>query len=74
MAKREALQGERIMGIIIAFRRNEGTAVPVAKPTGSSLGEIVIFPGVRIERSAWRDKPAEAGAPSRRRAQRGRKK
>lgn len=62
------------MGTILAFRRNEEAAIPAAKPAGSSLGEIIIFPGVRIEREIWKDKPAETRAPSRRRAQRGRKK
>jgi hypothetical protein len=74
MAKREALQGERRMGIILAFRRDDEAAIPIAKPVNGSLGEIIIFPGVRIERGLWRDKPAETGAPSRRRAQARRKK
>jgi len=74
MAKREALQGERRMGIIIAFRRDDEAAIPMAKPVNGSLGEIIIFPGVRIERGLWRDKPAETGTPSRRRAQARRKK
>ena len=73
MAKREALQGERRMGIILAFRRDDA-AIPIAKPVNGTLGEIIIFPGVRIERGLWRDKPAETGAPSRRRAQARRKK
>jgi hypothetical protein len=62
------------MGTILAFRRDDEAAVPLAKPVGGSLGEIIIFPGVRIERGLWRDKPAETGAPSRRRAQGRRKK
>jgi hypothetical protein len=74
MAKREALQGERRMGIILAFRRDDVAAIPIAKPVNGTLGEIIIFPGVRIERGLWRDKPAETGAPSRRRAQARRKK
>jgi hypothetical protein len=61
------------MGTILAFRRDD-EAVPLAKPLSGSLGEIIIFPGVRIERGLWRDKPAETGAPSRRRAQGRRKK
>jgi hypothetical protein len=68
------LQGERRMGTILAFRRDDEAAVPLAKPVSGSLGEIIIFPGVRIERGLWRDKPAETGAPSRRRAQGRRKK
>jgi hypothetical protein len=74
MAKREALQGETTMGTILAFSRNDEAAMPVARPVDGSLGEIIIFPGVRIERGVWRDNPAETGAPSRRRAQRRRRK
>ncbi len=62
------------MGIILAFRRDDVVAIPIAKPVNGSLGEIIIFPGVRIERGLWRDKPAETSAPSRRRAQARRKK
>jgi hypothetical protein len=62
------------MGTILAFRRNDEAAIPAATPPSGSLGEIIIFPGVRIERGLWRDKPVEAGAPSRRRAQGRRKK
>ncbi len=62
------------MGIILAFRRNEEAAVPIARPVVGSLGEIIIFPGVRIDRDASNDVPAQTGTPSRRRVQRGRKK
>ena len=62
------------MGTILAFRRSEEAAMPIAKPASGSLGEIIIFPGIRIERDAWRNKPARTGAPSRRRVSRGRKK
>ena len=62
------------MGTILAFRRSEEAAIPIAKPATSSLGEIIIFPGVRIERGAWSDTPSRAGAPARIRASRGRKK
>ncbi|HEU4476650.1 MAG TPA: hypothetical protein VFR71_08160 [Methyloceanibacter sp.] len=63
------------MGIILEFRRPEQQASRIARPVEDSLGEIVIFPGVRIERyrHALSDAPEE-GTPSRRRAQRGRKK
>jgi hypothetical protein len=50
------------MGIILAFRRDDEAAIPTAKPVNGSLGEIIIFPGVRIERGLWRDKLAETGA------------
>ena len=62
------------MGIILEFRRGEEPAIPATRPLSGSLGEIIIFPGVRIDRSASSDRPAQAGTPSRRRVQRGRKK
>ena len=62
------------MGTILAFRRSEEAAIPIAKPVSGSLGEIIIFPGVRIERGAWIDKTSHTGAPPRRRVSRGRKK
>ena len=62
------------MAVILEFRRSEEAASRITSPVQGSLGEIIIFPGVRIERGLWRDKPAEAGAPSRRRAQGRRKK
>jgi hypothetical protein len=63
------------MGIVLEFRRTEAPARRAAAPGEGSLGEIVIFPGVRIERyrQAASDAPEE-GPPSRRRAQRARKK
>jgi hypothetical protein len=39
-----------------------------------SLGEIIIFPGVRIERRSARKRPKQTITPLRRRAQRSRKK
>ena len=39
------------MGTILAFRRDDEAAVPLANPVRGSLGEIIIFPGVRIERT-----------------------
>ena len=64
------------MGIILEFRRSAEAARQSAAPTEGSLGEIIIFPGVRIERyrQVPNDMPEHAGAPSRRRAQRLRKK
>ena len=62
------------MGIILEFRRGEEAAVRTARPVDGSLGEIIIFPGVRIDRSASNDGRSR---PARRRAdglQRGRKK
>jgi hypothetical protein len=64
------------MGTIIEFRRPEEAATRLTRPVAGSLGEIVIFPGVRIERyrESSDDLPESAGTPSRRPAQRGRKK
>jgi hypothetical protein len=62
------------MGTILEFRRGEEAAARIAKPVEGSLGQIIIFPGVRIDRRASSDTPRQPGAPSRRRAQRGRKK
>ncbi len=64
------------MGIILEFRRGEEAADRTPSPVEGSLGEIIIFPGVRIERyrQASTEMPEHAGTPSRRRAQRGRKK
>jgi len=61
------------MGNIMEFRRGEDAAARIAKPVDGSLGQIIIFPGVRIDRRTG-DTPRETGAPSRRRAQRARKK
>jgi hypothetical protein len=62
------------MGIILEFRRSEEAAVRIAKPIEGSLGEIIIFPGVRIDRRASNDLPEQDGKPSGRRVQRARKK
>jgi hypothetical protein len=61
------------MGIILEFRRSE-EAVRISRPVEGSLGEIIIFPGVRIDRRASSDTPDQTGAPSRGRLQRSRKK
>jgi hypothetical protein len=62
------------MGIILEFRRSEAAAERLEGPVEGSLGEIIIFPGVRIDRHAANYTPEETGAPSRRRARSGRKK
>jgi hypothetical protein len=63
------------MGIILEFRRSEEAATRITRPVEGSLGEIIIFPGVRIERycAPSNDVPQSAGTPSRGR-QRARKK
>ncbi|MGH6736106.1 MAG: hypothetical protein ACRECX_08505 [Methyloceanibacter sp.] len=43
------------MATILEFRRSEEAAR--TKPPEGSLGEIIIFPGVRIERRASGDTP-----------------
>jgi hypothetical protein len=62
------------MAIILEFRRTEEAAARISKPVEGSLGEIIIFPGVRIEHRTSSDLPEETGTTSRRRAQRNRKK
>jgi hypothetical protein len=60
------------MAVILEFRRSEDEAARIAKPLEGSLGEIIIFPGVRIERREARKTPRHS--PARRRVQRSRKK
>jgi hypothetical protein len=62
------------MAIILQFRRPGEIREPAARPVAVALGEIIIFPGVRIEREVSDGKPQGAGAAPRRRAQRSRKK
>jgi hypothetical protein len=64
------------MGTILEFSRKDEAADRKTRPVEGSLGEIIIFPGVRIERyrQVSNDIPEQACAPSGRRAQRGRKK
>jgi hypothetical protein len=62
------------MAIILEFRRSEEAAARIAKPLAGSLGEIIIFPGVRIERRSARKRPNQSITPLRRRVQRSRKK
>jgi hypothetical protein len=64
------------MGIVLEFRRNAEAAERTGRPVEGSLGQIIIFPGVRIERfrQVSGDMPEHAGTPSRKRAQRDRKK
>ena len=60
------------MAVILEFRRSEEAAIE--SPVQGSLGEIIIFPGVRIDRRASSDSPRQSGTSSRRRMQRARKK
>jgi len=62
------------MAVILEFRRSEEAASRIESPVQGSLGEIIIFPGVRIDRRASGNGPRQSGAPTRRRVQRARKK
>jgi hypothetical protein len=62
------------MATILEFRRIEDAAAPIRKPVEGSLGEIIIFPGVRIERHTPSHAPGTAGPTNRRRVPRVRKK
>jgi hypothetical protein len=45
------------MGMVVEFRQQSGR-VAAAAPKGGRSAEIVLFPGVRIER--WSETPPEA--------------
>jgi hypothetical protein len=62
------------MATILEFRRSEEAAARIKKPAEGALGEIIIFPGVRIERQTCSDVPRTTGQTNRRRASRARKK
>ncbi len=62
------------MATVLEFRRTEEAAARIGKPVKGSLGEIIIFPGVRIERRTSTDTPVGTGTTNRRRASRARKK
>jgi hypothetical protein len=62
------------MATILEFRR---TGEPVPRDLDlneRALGQVIIFPGVRIERRAYEGTPGGTANTSRKRAQRGRKK
>jgi hypothetical protein len=62
------------MATILEFRRPADPAPRVTEPTDRPLGEVVIFPGVRIERRAWEGARSGTASHWGKRAQRGRKK
>jgi len=62
------------MATILEFRRTEGVGGRIDKTVEGSLGEIIIFPGVRIERATTSDEPQQTGSANRRRAPRARNK
>jgi NDP-sugar pyrophosphorylase family protein len=61
------------MGVILQFRQITEPGARVIESEAHVLGEVVIFPGVRIERHALEEAPSTTG-PARKRAQRARKK
>jgi hypothetical protein len=61
------------MATILQFRPTAEAKARIERPIEGTLGEIIIFPGVRIERRGSADAPRSTSAP-RRRAQRSRKK
>lgn len=61
------------MAIILEFRRTEDAEAKIGKPVEGTLGEIIIFPGVRIERHMSTD-VSQSQPSRRRRAPRVRKK
>jgi len=61
------------MATILEFRRTEEAAARIGKTVEGTLGEIIIFPGVRIERRTSTDVPSGTRS-TRRRAPRVRKK
>ena len=50
------------MGTILEFRRSEDAAVRIARPVEDTLGEIIIFPGVRIDRRTSIEMPERTGS------------
>jgi hypothetical protein len=53
------------MATILEFRRSEEAAARIKKTAEGALGEIIIFPGVRIERRACSDVPRTTGQTNR---------
>jgi hypothetical protein len=62
------------MGVILQFRQITEPVARLIEPEACVLGEVVIFPGVRIERHASEEAPSSTAGPARKRAQRARKK
>jgi hypothetical protein len=62
------------MAIILEFRRTAEPAPRVMELKDRAFGQIIIFPGVRIERRAYEGRPGGNASTPRKRAQRGRKK
>jgi hypothetical protein len=62
------------MATILEFHRPDDAAAHFDQPLDGLLGEIIIFPGVKIERPGLSDEPQHTGSTKRRRLARDRKK
>lgn len=62
------------MASILQFRRPDDRPVRTVSDADGALGEIIIFPGVRIERHDVGGTPQGVGAAPRKRAQRRRRR
>jgi hypothetical protein len=62
------------MASILEFRRPDDRPARAASDADGAQGEIIIFPGVRIERQDLGGTPQGIGAPPRKRAQRRRRR
>lgn len=62
------------MATILEFHRPDDAAAHFDKPADGLLGEIIIFPGIRIERPKTSDEPQNPETTNRRRPTRARRK
>jgi hypothetical protein len=62
------------MATILEFHRPDDAAALFDHPLYGLGGEIIIFPGVKIERPGLSDEPQHTGSTKRRRLARDRKK
>jgi hypothetical protein len=62
------------MATILEFRRAAEAAPRIMQREDCPIGQIIIFPGVRIERGAFEEAPSGPANHSGKRAQRARKK
>ena len=62
------------MATILEFRRAAETAPRTIEQKDRVLGQVIIFPGVRIERRAFEGSPRGTASHSGKRPQRARKK
>lgn len=61
------------MATILEFRRTADPTPRVMELKDHAFGQIIIFPGVRIERRAYEGAPGGTAGTSRKRAQRRKK-